>query len=263
MDPLVLNADRVHAGYHALGNAAYAMAGGTLVANSAHPHVHDANVLVHPVVRSRAEADRLLAELDRVLRPPARCHVHMGVGTAPALEARLAADGWTLVLTLDLLLDGALQGRSPTVDIRLASNDADWSSVDRLFRVDHIEEAVREERLPYPEAVTQAVVDVKRAKAPHVRVWLARDDGVDCGVFTSWDGVDRMGMVEDLFVLPDHRGRGIARALVHHAVADARSRGARTVLIGALVDDTPKDLYRRMGFDPLMVRRCWLSPLQP
>jgi GNAT superfamily N-acetyltransferase len=71
-----------------------------------------------------------------------------------------------------------------------------------------------------------------------------------------------MGMVEDLFVLREHRGRGIARALVHHAVTDARSRGARTVLIGALVDDTPKDLYRRMGFDPLMVRRCWLSPIQ-
>jgi GNAT superfamily N-acetyltransferase len=111
--------------------------------------------------------------------------------------------------------------------------------------------------------VTRAVVDVKRAKSPAVRVRVARDEGVDCGVFTSWDGVDRMGMVEDLFVLPEHRGRGVARALVRRAVADARERGAQSVLSGALVDDTPKDLYRRMGFDPLVVRRCWTSPLRP
>ena len=34
-----------------------------------------------------------------------------------------------------------------------------------------------------------------------------------------------------------HRGRGLARALIHHCVADARARGADAVLIGAVPGD--------------------------
>ena len=260
MEPLAFAADRVHAGYHALGNAARSMAGGVLVTNRAHTHVHDANVLVHPVAPSPQAADEMMAAIERVLPPPARPHVHMGTGAPGPLEARFAADAWTLTMTLELVLHDRLRGDAPAIDVRRAVSDADWSAVRRLYRADHIEEAVRAERLPYPEVVTCAIADVKRAKSPAVRVWIARDRDVDCGFFTSWDGLDGIGLVEDLFVLPEHRGCGVARALINRAVADARERGAGPVLIGALIDDTPKDLYRRMGFVPLMVRRCWTRP---
>ena len=56
-------------------------------------------------------------------------------------------------------------------------------------------------------------------------------------------------MVEDLFTLPSHRNRGIARSLIHHCVDDALARGAVDVLIGALHDDTPKNAYAAMGFE--------------
>jgi GNAT superfamily N-acetyltransferase len=259
MPDVAAAADWVHAGYHALGNAARAMAGGTLVTNAAHVHVHDANLLVHPQVPSTCAADEVVATIEEVLPPAARPHVHMGRSAHGVLEARLAADGWEPTMTLDLVLRDALRGDHARVDIRPVTSEADWAAIARLYRADHIEEAVREERMPYPEAVTHAIVDVKRAKWPAVRVWLARDVGVDCGFFTSWNGVDGVGLVEDLFVLPEHRGSGIARALIHRAVADARDRGAGPVLIGALIEDTPKNLYRRMGFVPLMVRRCWLG----
>ena len=257
---LGLVADRVHAGYHALGNSARPLADGTLVSNAAHPHVHDANVLVHPVAESSPAVDRVLAQVDDALAPAARRHVHLGaVGSGP-LEARMGADGWHLTMTLDLVLSEDLRGHARSVDIRRATTDDDWAAVARMFRADHVEEAVRERRMPHPEVVTREVVDVKRAKSPAVRIWVAREDGVDCGFFTSWDGIGGVGLVEDLFVLREHRRRGIARALIHRAVADARGRGAGPVLIGALIDDTPKDLYRRMGFTPLMVRRCWTRP---
>jgi GNAT superfamily N-acetyltransferase len=260
VERLELAADRVHAGYHALGNAARSMAGGVLVTNTAHTHVHDANVLVHPVAPSASAADEVIVAIDRLLPPPARPHVHMGADTPGPLEARFAADGWHLTMTLELVLHHGLRGDVPAIDVRPAASDADWAAVRRLYRADHVEEALRDERLPYPEVVTRAIADVKQAKSPAVRVWVARDEGADCGLFTSWDGLDGIGLVEDLFVLPEHRGRGVARALVNRAVADARERGAGPVLIGALIDDTPKDLYRRMGFVPLMVRRCWTRP---
>jgi len=260
MDALARTADHVHAGYHALGNRVRPLVGGTLITNSTYAQVHDANLVVHPTDRSGCP-DHAIGQIGGALAPPLRPHVHMGAGTFDALEARLAADGWDLTMTLELVLHDALLGAAPPIDIRLARTDDDWDAVGGMFRADHIEGALREERLPYPQAVTGAVVDVKRAKAPAVRVWVARDEGVDCGFFTSWPGVDGVGMVEDLFVLAEHRGRGIARALIHRAVADARARGADPVLIGALVDDTPKDLYRRMGFAPLLMRRCWTAPL--
>jgi GNAT superfamily N-acetyltransferase len=253
-------ADEAHAGYHALGNRARPLAGGTLITNSRYAQVHDANLLVNPTDQS-ACAEHVLAQIGGALAPPLRPHVHMGAGAFDALEARLAADGWDLTMTLELVLHDALEGHAPAVDLRPARTEADWAAVAGMFRADHVEEALRDERLPYPEVVTGAVVEVKRAKVPAVRVWIARDQGVDCGFVTSWPGGDGVGMVEDLFVVAEHRRRGIARALIHRAVADARRRGAGPVLIAALVDDTPKDLYRRMGFVPLLMRRCWTAPL--
>ena len=259
MDVLVHAADHVHAGYHALGNCVRPLAGGTLVTNRVYAQVHDAKLLVNPSFQACAE--QTVGQIGGALAPPSRPHVHMGAGTFDTLEARLAADGWDLTMTVELVLHDALQGATSPVDIRLAETDADWAAVAGLFRADHVEEALREERLPYPQVVTGAIVDVKRAKSPAVRMWIARDGGVDCGIFTSWPGVDGVGMVEDLFVLAEYRGRGIGRALIQRAVADARHRGAGPVLIAALVDDTPKDLYRRMGFAPLLMRRCWTAPL--
>ena len=66
-----------------------------------------------------------------------------------------------------------------------------------------------------------------------------------------------MGKVEDLFTVPEHRRQGVATALIAHAVADARARGAGPVLIGADPTDTPKAMYAAMGFAPVCaIRSC-------
>lgn len=260
MDPLVDAADALHAGYHALGNAKQGLACGMLITNDAYPQVLDANLLIAPASHPIAAVDETVRAIGDALASPRRPHVHVGAGTHDPLEARLAADDWYLSQTLELVLYDELHGAAREVDIRHARTAADWTSVCDLFRADHVEEAVRDERLPYPDVVTDGIVASKHAKTPDVRVWLARDEGVDCGVFTSWNGLDGVGLVEDLFVRAEHRGRGVARALIHRAVADTRARGAGPVVIGALVDDTPKQLYRRIGFTPLLLRRCWMAP---
>ena len=61
--------------------------------------------------------------------------------------------------------------------------------------------------------------------------------------------------VEDVATLRDYRGRGLARAAVSAAIDAAVDMGHRFVFIVADDDDWPKDLYGRLGFDP--IGRAW------
>jgi ribosomal protein S18 acetylase RimI-like enzyme len=61
------------------------------------------------------------------------------------------------------------------------------------------------------------------------------------------DGPD--AQVEDVGTLPEHRGRGHAKAVVMRAIEEARAAGAEFVFLVADREDWPKELYRRLGFD--------------
>jgi GNAT superfamily N-acetyltransferase len=160
---------------------------------------------------------------------------------------------------LQLLLEGDLRREPPAIAIREIASEADWGVLAGLLRRDHEEEARKERRPPWAQAVTDQMLATKRAKAPPFRWWIARLEDRDAGFFSSWPGIDGVGMVEDLFVQPELRRRGIARALIHHAVADARARGADRVLIGADPNDWPKRLYADLGFAPTCITWSWLK----
>lgn len=56
--------------------------------------------------------------------------------------------------------------------------------------------------------------------------------------------------LENLFVLPKHRRRGIARQLVVGAEAFAKKRGATAITLQVEAKNTPAiDLYRKCGFE--------------
>jgi GNAT superfamily N-acetyltransferase len=57
--------------------------------------------------------------------------------------------------------------------------------------------------------------------------------------------------VEDVYTVPEQRRRGHARALVTHAVAQARDRDHDLIFIVADDNDWPKQLYGQIGFEPL------------
>jgi ribosomal protein S18 acetylase RimI-like enzyme len=61
--------------------------------------------------------------------------------------------------------------------------------------------------------------------------------------------------VEDVYVVPEARGHGYARALVTRAAGLARE-GHELTFIVADDNDWPKQLYARLGFEP--VGRTWL-----
>ncbi|AKC85596.1 GNAT family N-acetyltransferase [Pseudoxanthomonas suwonensis] len=67
--------------------------------------------------------------------------------------------------------------------------------------------------------------------------------------FTSV-GTAPIEILNDLFVAPESRGRGVARALLRRAADDARARGAVKLVLSTAVDNGPAQaLYASEGWE--------------
>ena len=77
----------------------------------------------------------------------------------------------------------------------------------------------------------------------------ARDD--DGRVVASCDLVARgsVAEVDAVTVHPDHRSRGLGRALMRAAFGEAHRLGVQVLVLTALRDDWPREWYARLGFD--------------
>ncbi len=65
-------------------------------------------------------------------------------------------------------------------------------------------------------------------------------------IVTGWTGP--VVFLQDLFVDPDYRGQGIARALTARVAAHARAAGSPIVELTVRSDNPAQDFYRRNGF---------------
>jgi ribosomal protein S18 acetylase RimI-like enzyme len=72
------------------------------------------------------------------------------------------------------------------------------------------------------------------------------------------DGAD--AQIEDVGTLQEHRKRGYASAVILTAIAEARKAGAEFVFLVADLEDWPKELYRRLGFDELGYYVKFIAP---
>ncbi len=61
----------------------------------------------------------------------------------------------------------------------------------------------------------------------------------------------RQAQIEDVATLPVYRSRGLSRAVVLHAVVEARRSGAELIFLVADESDWPKELYGRLGYDAI------------
>jgi len=84
------------------------------------------------------------------------------------------------------------------------------------------------------------------------------------GLWVAWDGDDAVGCValqslssdtgevKRMYVRPEHRGKGIARALSRHVIGEARARGYAKLRLGTLASMLPaQKLYEGLGFQPI------------
>ena len=99
-------------------------------------------------------------------------------------------------------------------------------------------------------------------RAGNGRHFAARVDGeVASGADLYSDG--RTAQVEDVSTRPAFRGRGLASAVVLHAVREALAARHDFVFLVADDADWPKQLYARLGFEPLGHKWMFLRPPAP
>jgi GNAT superfamily N-acetyltransferase len=107
-----------------------------------------------------------------------------------------------------------------------------------------------------PQAVTATEADLLRhgfGPNPFFSCLIAEQDGQPAGFalyffnYSTWKG--RPGLyLEDLFVQPEFRGRGIGKALLRQVAAIAREKGCPRLQWEVLDWNTPAiDFYRAMG----------------
>ena len=238
----------------ALGHEVVSTDGAVLVRNRALSDIWDANHAQRVSAASSAQIDGLLARMDEIYAASGHRRLDCDFTTPAALETRLVRDGFHRRDFLVMLLEGEPQGRAGAPDIRACADEEAWKAFTAMKVADWLELAERI-GLPAAEAVGEALAQAARLRSPAARYWLAYDGGVPCGFLCSWKGVDGLGQVEDLYVQPAARGRGLAAGLLHHGIADCRRHGAEAVVIVADADDTPRTAYARMGFTPVAIKR--------
>ena len=255
MDALVRRAIAVDQANRSLGAEIFPACGATFVRSRRLPIIHDLNHVATVRVSEPAAIDALLARIEEVYAGYRHRQLVLDPETPSELEARLTLEGYDDVeASLLMLLEGELHGTARPHPIRLVTSDADWEAYARLKRLDWAERAARLGLGPLP-AVGEGLIQTYRAKVPPLRYWLVLADGEPRGFFSSWEGPEGVGQVEDLFIEKPFRHRGLATALIHHAVADCRTYGVEATAIIADVVDTPKTMYAAMGFRPVALMR--------
>jgi GNAT superfamily N-acetyltransferase len=102
-----------------------------------------------------------------------------------------------------------------------------------------------------PETVEQLLeLDRRVGEAVRDRWFAARHEGelAGCCRLMQAPGI---GQVEDVATLQPARNQGIARAVVLAAAEASVADDDEVTFIGALLDDWPRQLYERLGFDPV------------
>lgn len=242
----------------ALGHEVFPADGASFVRDLRFPRVYDANHIADVTAATPDEIERLLARADVEFAHCAHRRYHSDFTTPPEFETRLLFAGYAVTLSLVMVLEGDLRGTPNPCDIRPVNSDAAWEAFFALNKHDWDEHTVRT-GASRDESVGQDLARTQVLKTPPVRYWLAYADGEARGYFNSWQGADGVGQVENLFVQAEYRHRGLATALIHHCVGDARAHGAGPVVIVADASDTPREMYAAMGFRPVAVKREYLT----
>jgi GNAT superfamily N-acetyltransferase len=98
------------------------------------------------------------------------------------------------------------------------------------------------------DATWQALLEKTVASPDHLPL-VACVDGQPAGLAWARHEAGAV-MVYQVWVAPEHRGRGIAQALLERLIGWARERGAARMELGVTAGDSPAvRLYERLGFE--------------
>ena len=252
-------ADRISLAEDALAEAGaevFPLAAGRVIRQAAFPHVYDANLVRRARLREET-LDESLEQLAAPLRAVGARHLQLtldGSDVPDALAPLLRRRGFVRDRLLAMAIDGPLlRQRAAGVKLKRVPEESPWESF--TFAMDRMN---REEAW-YAPSVSMEIVGSMRAKSERgaLDVFVAEKD---CRIVGTVGVALHRGVASVFSVgtLPDARRRGVGRTLVVDAVEHARSAGAQLVYLIARGDDSPKDMYRKIGFHVELAFDVWL-----
>ncbi|HEX2293992.1 MAG TPA: GNAT family N-acetyltransferase [Actinomycetota bacterium] len=219
---------------------------GRAVFNDTFHRVYDLNALRVETPEPGLTADALAAEADRLHVPAGHQHRRVVVPDA-ALGERLGPGfrrlGWEVRRFLFMGLLREPDDGTPRAPVRELAEAEHWEAK-RWFMAGAPE--------AFDDLVVTQLLEKDRLKERFVdfRRFGVEADGRVVSVCELYsDG--STAQVEDVSTQEPYRGRGYARATVLTAVGAARDAGCDFVFLVADEDDWPRELYRKLGFDPL------------
>jgi ribosomal protein S18 acetylase RimI-like enzyme len=219
---------------------------GRVIRQPAFPHVYDANLVRRASLRT-SNLDAALERLAAPLREVGARHLQLaldGADVPEALGGELRARGFVRDRLLAMALDGpSSRPRAAGVRLHRVPGEASWElfayAMDRMNR----------EEAWYAPSVSREIVGSLRQKAERgaLSLFVAERDARVAG--TVGLAVHRgVASILSVGTLPEARGRGVGATMVLDVVDRARGRGADLVYLIARADDSPKDMYRKLGF---------------
>lgn len=234
-----------------------------VVQDRVNPNVWSSNKAYAVAASTDDEIELLMREVDEVSSTLPYRHFVVDPYTPPAFVAYLALNDYVEQATIiQMVLNGPIKmaDASSVLRMRPVSTGADWTILRELVQTDYAEGGRTQGKI-LSTAVTDGIVASYQAKKDECQFFIAELDAQPCAYGSGLCGPNAMGMVEDLFTLPQFRKRGIASAVIAHCVNYCRSRGATQVLIGSHANEPPKHLYRRLGFEPVCLTRDYIKHL--
>jgi GNAT superfamily N-acetyltransferase len=216
---------------------------GTAYLNDGYRARWDSNLLW---VERDASADELVPEADRILGGGGFAHREIRVDDDPhgrALADGLAAEGYGCDRIVVMALARAPEGSPPPDQVQ----EVDLDTLRPTLEV-----VLRREPWGDSEDTVRMLADFRGelVRQAGARFFCARvDDEIASMCELYQEGA--IAQIEDVNTLQEFRNRGLGRAVVHRAAAEALANGAELVFMHALDDDWPKDLYGRLGFEKI------------
>lgn len=246
--------------FRLLGHVPRRVPGGIVVITPEHPETWDVNFLISD---NDALPEDVLAALDGHFPSGGPRVLHVDSLTPPAVEAAVALAGYVQeVHTLEMVARDVLGAVLPLPRIALSevSRTHDLQQLEALVQADHLEGARTGQ---IDDAVAAGLMANMRRHSTIARYRLIIFEGMTVGYGLAVACPNGLGLIENLFVLPQWRKRGVMSAFLHAADRLLRDAGCNAVFLDAHVHDRPKHLYARLGFAPVALNRTWVQQALP
>jgi ribosomal protein S18 acetylase RimI-like enzyme len=229
---------------------------GRVIRQPAFPHVYDANLVRRAHLREGG-LDEALERLQAPLREIGARHLQLtldGADVPESLAPHLRRRGFVRDRLLAMVHDVEPERpRAHGIVVKAVPTEAGWDqfgwAMDRMNR----------EEAWYAPSVSREIVGSLRHKCEigALSMFVAERDARTVG--TVGMAVDRgVASIVSVGTLPDARRRGVGRTMVLDMMERARQRRADLVYLIARADDSPKEMYKKLGFRVELGFDVWL-----